>query len=226
MVNEASLRTPGALQSIVLAIADTIDQHYLYFVQVICYTFTYQWEHWVADSQPHNGLTIPSQFIALQSPFTQMAPDKYSYISAWWTQKHHQEMNIMNIHALLIFLLFRPFVNWWAQFSIWRGLSTCWCQPRVPGHRVINWDIVGNHAPPVKARCLWLEAGLLLSLVTKSVNTDPGVTNQQQEENITTPLSDVNREGDTWHMRQCVMSDKLKHHYNDPAPARHLHTPQ
>ena len=107
MVNEASLRTPGALQrALCSAIADTIDQHYLYVVQVICYTFTYQWEHWVAGSQLHNGLTIPSQFIALQSPFTQMAPRINIPTLVFYEHKSIIKKRTLRMYAHLIFLLY------------------------------------------------------------------------------------------------------------------------
>ena len=68
------------------------------------------------------------------------------------------------------FCYFAPLLTDKLSFpSDWR--SPLHMLPQVAGHWVINGDIVGNHGSPVKARCLWLQAGLLLSLVTKTVNT-------------------------------------------------------
>lgn len=83
-------------------------------------------------------------------------------------------------------------------------LSTCWCLPQVAGHWVINSDIVGNHGSPVKARCLWLQAGLLLSLVTKTVNTEHRHNRQTRGDHrhCLMSLSDVTRE--VWVTQEAV----------------------
>ena len=198
MVNEASPRTPGALQSIVLGHRGyngpalfILCSSYLLHIYISMRALG---GGLPAPQWPHNTITIHCPPISIH---TNGPTNKYSYISVLSTQKHHQEMNIMHVQ-FSFFCYFAPLLTDKLSFpSDWSPLHML---AQVAGHWIINGDIVGNHGSPVKARCLWLRAGLLLSLVTKTVNTAMIAHNiATTTSHCLMSLSDVNGEvrGDT-----------------------------